>query len=525
MVVACVLAALGWAGQARAYCREVTGTPPPNYDPAVSGCYTQTDAGVALVPLFWRNECVSYSLQQNASIQVSLSDARRVARQAFDTWTNASCGDAGGPSISELEYTPPVECDQVPSNEHNNPIIFRDNVWPYDSANALGFTTLTVDLDTGEIFGAAIEINSSNEPIVANVSDAGLPNGAYDLASILTHEAGHFLGLAHSTDTGAVMYAHYHAGQSTLTPDDVSGVCAVYPPDMTRNTQAGEVGATLCNATPPLGFLTTCGSSDAGAFITASGPLVTGPANDAPCPDDSGCTIGRAATGAGAGLALYAIVGLGLLARRRVAPSRSARAGGRCRSRVAGFGVVFALASFGGRAANASVAVTVRFEDLVQKASAVAVVTPTEQRGVWEGGRIVTYTHVRIDRRVAGSIADEVWIRALGGAVGKIGQIVEGQPTFEAGRAALIFTRPYADPASGVAAGSWSVIEAAQGEYPVVSGAGAEPRLSVAREVGALVPPAVSSRDVRFARDILADLTVEDAARTIATAWARVHGK
>ena len=68
------------------------------------------------------------------------------------------------------------------------------------------------------------------------------------------------------------------------------------------------------------------------------------------------------------------------------------------------------------------------FDELVQRASAVAVVTPIEERAVVEDGRIVTYTHVRVDRRVAGAIAEDFWVRALGGAVGRIGQIVEGQP-------------------------------------------------------------------------------------------------
>jgi Matrixin len=515
--IACGLGALLWSGQAYAYCREVTGTPPANYDPADAGCYVGVDdAGKPHVPLYWRNECVSYSLQENASDQVKLADARRVARQAFDTWTAAPCGDdAGSPSISELEYTPPVSCDQVPSNEHNNPIIFRDNGWPYDSANALGFTTLTVDLVTGEIFGAAIEINSSNAGIVANVGDAGIPNGAYDLSTILTHEAGHFLGLAHSTDTDAVMYAFYHAGKTSLTPDDVNGICTVYPPDQTRNTNTGKIGATLCNATPPLGFLTTCGSADSGAFITASGPLVMTPGGgDPPCADNSGCSVGPGAGGRRGGLALCAVAALAVLARRR-----------RLRSRVA-LGALFAVGAFGVRDAAASVSVSVLFDDLVQKATAVALVTPTEQRGVWEDGRIVTYTHVRIDRRLAGSIAGDAWLRALGGAVGTVGQLVEGQPTFDVGRPALLFMRPYVTPASSVPPGTWSVIEAAQGEFPVVPGAEpAELRLATAKDVGGLVPPAPPVPDARFARDVLVDRTVEEAVRQITSAWSRLHPK
>jgi len=53
-----------------------------------------------------------------------------------------------------------------------------------------------------------------------------------DLQNTLTHEAGHFIGLAHSTVPGATMNPTTHPGETakrTLSADDVAGVCAVYP--------------------------------------------------------------------------------------------------------------------------------------------------------------------------------------------------------------------------------------------------------------------------------------------------------
>ena len=41
------------------------------------------------------------------------------------------------------------------------------------------------------------------------------------------HEAGHALGLAHSSDPNAVMYAYYHVA-SGLTADDIAGIQALY---------------------------------------------------------------------------------------------------------------------------------------------------------------------------------------------------------------------------------------------------------------------------------------------------------
>ena len=55
------------------------------------------------------------------------------------------------------------------------------------------------------------------------------PPSAYDFQTIMTHEAGHFLGLAHTGDATAVMYAKYHAG-TALQPDDVAAILFGVPP-------------------------------------------------------------------------------------------------------------------------------------------------------------------------------------------------------------------------------------------------------------------------------------------------------
>jgi matrixin len=302
-------------GQAHAFCREVNASPPVAYDPADAGCF---GTSTGLPTLFWRNQCVSFSLQEGASKWVSLNDATNVATQAFSTWTTAPCAGGGSPSITPSLF-PAVQCDSVPSQGHNNPIIFRDDAWPYgDSANAIGFTTLTVDLDTGEILGAAIEINSANFHIVAS---GPVPQGGYDLASILTHEAGHFLGLAHSGDSTAIMYAYYKAGSVTLTPDDIAGICTIYDPSGSRTTINGPVSATTCNSQPIYGFLQQCGSLDSGALNSvASGPA-SSPADGGATPcttDSSSCAVGlRAGSTPAAAAWALGLVGVGTMLRRR----------------------------------------------------------------------------------------------------------------------------------------------------------------------------------------------------------------
>ncbi len=531
------IAMLLWASPGRAFCREVTETPPIGYDPVTQGCFTGSSA--SLPGLYWRNWCVSYDLQKNASKQLSLSDVEGVARQAFATWENAECADAvvdgyhtgvGNPAIYVTELQP-VSCDQAPSQEHNNPIIFRDDAWPYDSMNALGYTTLTVDLVTGEILGAAIEINTSpGHTIVATEPPAP---GAYDLLSILTHEAGHFLGLAHSADSTAVMYALYKPSSTALTPDDVEGICNVYNPTGARNTQQGLYSATSCNPAPRLGFRDDCGSLDSGVInsgvqsqdqVGTTQPLVDagstaetsdgGPSvsDNANVPEETllGCTMGEGGRvgnrGLGVGSILAAALGLTLARRAR-----------RRLTIATGIAALVAVSIGVARDARASVSVAATFDDLVARASAAAVIVPADQRSVWEDGRIMTYTFAHVDRLVAGKLPRDIWVRTFGGSVGRIGQLVEGEATFTLGKASLVFLHPHGD---GVSVTAFGVVEGAQGQFPIVTEGYRSPHLVASARMGGILP---SYSTQPLARVVLVDTALDDAASAIGAAWANKH--
>ena len=54
------------------------------------------------------------------------------------------------------------------------------------------------------------------------------PPSGIDLESVALHEFGHTLGLAHSNDTNAVMYAYYGGRRRDLRQDDIDGIQYIY---------------------------------------------------------------------------------------------------------------------------------------------------------------------------------------------------------------------------------------------------------------------------------------------------------
>ena len=271
------VASLLAGGRAHAYCRTTTVGVPADYDPSVS-CWTEG------LPLYWKNACVGYSIQQDASKQVSYDDAKDAISEAFSKWTSTTCTTDGADSESagtgddddtvdagnvnsggqvarvsiDVRDLGPVSCDEVAYNAtgpNQHVILFRDDTWPHnDSNNTLALTTVVFNPDTGELYDADMEINTAQQKVT--LQDP-VPADGYDFASIVTHETGHFLGMAHSTDQHATMFAHYDPGQTTLrhlTFDDLDGICDIYPPngDAQHRHRRGAARRVRSDAAPRL---------------------------------------------------------------------------------------------------------------------------------------------------------------------------------------------------------------------------------------------------------------------------------
>src|SRR5262249_42455775 len=159
----------------------------------------------------------------NASVQVGLPEARTIMRKAFATWENAECPEGGHPHVHVTDLGP-VSCDKLEYNKQGGAgnvsiVVFRDTFWPHpDKAPALALTTVSFDPTSGAIVDADMEINTADFQFTTDGS------GGNDLLAVVTHEAGHFLGLAHTNlyDGTPTMTANYDCASSPLAFRDLA---------------------------------------------------------------------------------------------------------------------------------------------------------------------------------------------------------------------------------------------------------------------------------------------------------------
>jgi hypothetical protein len=244
---------------AAAFCRATT------CDPRKEVCRID-DNGCVIdgAPLHWVSRCLSFGVQEAGSPRrnISFATADRIIGQAFQEWAGADCGGGTKPSFAVWDLGAPfggIVCatpEFNPTKPNANVWMFRDDDWPYEGqASTLALTSTLFDTKTGALLDADVEINSFAVEITTTTT-----NVKKDLQSIATHEAGHFLGLAHSPVKEATMFAQYQAGDlsyRSLGADDASGVCAVYPPDR---------AAPRCSQPSPAhGFSRYCGGGVDGA--------------------------------------------------------------------------------------------------------------------------------------------------------------------------------------------------------------------------------------------------------------------
>jgi MYXO-CTERM domain-containing protein len=188
-------------------------------------------------PLWWPTPCLSYAIDEQGSRWFDPAETRAAVDASFSAWSSVTCDT--GPTDIQFLRLPDSTC-MTP--EYNNsggnvntvalldPWVDPRNGVALPSAS-LAFTVISFDTQTGEIFDADMLVNDE-----ASLADCAkdVPCGGFDLESIVIHEAGHFIGIGHSSVADATMFREASpAGavdRRSLEQDDIDATCTIYPP-------------------------------------------------------------------------------------------------------------------------------------------------------------------------------------------------------------------------------------------------------------------------------------------------------
>ena len=234
----------------------------------IAAPYVRTGPTSSGHSVHWESNCAQIVDAAEGTIEIAGEDEFPIIDSAINTWATgvASC------SYMHIVAEGKVANQEV-GRDFINVLKFRDTTWgrpavdgdparPYNAA-AAGITTVTF-VDSagssrdGAIVDADVEINGVNFAISTGGVSLGSQTCLSDLGNTVTHELGHFQGLEHTcrvatdpqrvdgngdpvplctdvltpAEMDATMYPFQACGETsktTLTADDIAGICAAYP--------------------------------------------------------------------------------------------------------------------------------------------------------------------------------------------------------------------------------------------------------------------------------------------------------
>jgi hypothetical protein len=267
---------LGVGARASAWCQMVSG----NIRPTPSEPCVLAPNHEGIFALAWNRRCTSISVSEALPPRdLSVTEVQDVLRGGISAWTTADCGGAGvtGLSVDVLSETNACSAASHYTNGRNvHSVIFVRDGWADERGHdtrAYAVTFVWHDPSTGIIRDADMEINEARGEY-AVCPELGCTDGRIDLPNVLTHELGHYFGLAHTPDdVNATMHASAPPGETmkrTLAADDVTGICTMYPPGALPEAcdPAPNGGLDLACAPP-----SSCGCAAPGAERGGRGPL------------------------------------------------------------------------------------------------------------------------------------------------------------------------------------------------------------------------------------------------------------
>ncbi|HET8932689.1 MAG TPA: matrixin family metalloprotease [Polyangiales bacterium] len=189
----------------------------------------------------WSTESVSLQLDPEFEKFLGAGEAYAAIAMAFDAWR-------GLPRVPDMRILPgaPERLGHHDGHPTNGVYLLKD--WPYE-ASKLAVTVVTYEMDTGRLLDADIVVNGQARYALLEEPVKPRTVSSYDLAAVLTHEAGHVLGLGESNDDQAATMWPYakpdDVDKRTLAQDDEDGAVESYlssPPRAAGGCGESSVG-------------------------------------------------------------------------------------------------------------------------------------------------------------------------------------------------------------------------------------------------------------------------------------------
>ncbi|MCB9599040.1 MAG: matrixin family metalloprotease [Sandaracinus sp.] len=225
-------------------------------------CAVEDDAVDArFLRLLWEDRDLTWVLAREGSRDLPRDQVIAIVDAAFTRWTGLTCEDHA--LRFDVSFDPEPSDDEVAVHRllgpNENQVLFDDEWVAHDhEPGAYAITATYYNTLTGEMLGADLELNEERWTFATCPPD-GCSDGRVDLANTVTHELGHFFGLAHTPESAdATMWAcaaHGETLKRDLEPDDMAGMCALYGGHVEGGCGCAAPGAGRSNVPWVLGGL------------------------------------------------------------------------------------------------------------------------------------------------------------------------------------------------------------------------------------------------------------------------------